>query len=99
MTQADIFGTIAKLSGLMFAVTSMLALGMRANISTVIQPLKNLRLVALALIANFVLVPLLAYLLMQALDPDLNQSGIRVGLLVLATAAGAPFLPKLVQAP
>ena len=49
---------------------------------------------ALALLANFVLVPLLAYLI--TLIIPLEQS-LKIGLIVLSTAAGAPFLPKLVQ--
>ncbi|RIK16774.1 MAG: transporter, partial [Anaerolineae bacterium] len=48
----------------------------------------------LALLANFVLVPLLAYGI--TLVVPLDQS-LKVGLIILATAAGAPFLPKLVQ--
>jgi hypothetical protein len=46
--------------GLLFVVTSMLAMGLSLTIPQIIQPLKNVRLVILALLANFVLVPLLA---------------------------------------
>jgi BASS family bile acid:Na+ symporter len=45
-------------------------------------------------LAKFVLVPLLAYLITMVIP--LEQS-LEIGLIVLATAAGAPFLPKLVQ--
>lgn len=47
-----------------------------------------------ALVANFVLVPLVALVLKTVipLDPSLG-----IGLILLATAAGAPFLPKLAQ--
>jgi BASS family bile acid:Na+ symporter len=50
--------------------------------------------VGLTLVANFILVPALAYLitLIFTLDPP-----IEIGLVLLATAAGAPFLPKLAQ--
>jgi BASS family bile acid:Na+ symporter len=72
----------------------MLAMGMSLTMAQILQPLKNLRLVALALLANFVLVPLLAYAITLVLP--LEQS-LQTGLIVLATAAGAPFLPKLVQ--
>jgi predicted Na+-dependent transporter len=82
------------LSGLLFIIASMLAMGMSLTMTQILQPLKNARLVILALLANFVLVPLLAYAitLIIPLEQDL-----KVGLIVLATAAGAPFLPKLVQ--
>ncbi len=94
MTLADFFEAIAKLSGLLFVVTSMLAMGLSLTVPMIVQPLKNVRLVVLALVANFVLIPLLAYVILLVIP--LEQS-LKVGLIVLATAAGAPFLPKLVQ--
>ena len=39
----------------------MLAMGLGLTLAQIVQPLKNVRLVVLALLANFVLVPLLAY--------------------------------------
>ena len=56
------------------------------------MPLRNARLVTLALVANFVLMPLAALLIarMFRLDQPLG-----VALLLLGGAAGAPFLPKL----
>lgn len=94
MTIIQLFGAIAQLSGLLFVVTSMLSMGLSLTMSQIIQPLKNLRLVVLSLLANFVLVPLLAYGITRLIP--LEQS-LQIGLIVLATAAGAPFLPKLVQ--
>lgn len=94
MTLADFFEAIAKISGLLFVVTSMLAMGLSLTLPMIVQPLKNARLVILALLANFVLVPLLAYVIKLVIP--LEQS-LQTGLIVLATAAGAPFLPKLVQ--
>jgi predicted Na+-dependent transporter len=95
MTLTEFFDAIAKLSGFLFIVTSMLAMGMGLTIPMIIQPLKNVRLVVLALLANFVLVPLLAHVITLVLP--LEQS-LKTGLSVLATAVGAPFLPKLSQA-
>jgi predicted Na+-dependent transporter len=94
MTLAEFFEAIGKIAGLLFVVSSMLAMGMSLTIPMIIQPLKNVRLVVLALLANFVLVPLLAYLILLVIP--LEQS-LGIGLVVLSTAAGAPFLPKLVQ--
>jgi BASS family bile acid:Na+ symporter len=94
MTLNELFTAIAKLSGLLFVVSSMLAMGLSLTIPQIIQPLKNARLVILALLANFVLVPLLAYGILLVIP--LEQS-LEIGLIVLATAGGAPFLPKLVQ--
>jgi BASS family bile acid:Na+ symporter len=72
----------------------MLGMGLGLTVSQIITPLRSLRLVALSLLANFVLMPLAALGLatLLRLDPPLG-----VGLLLLGTAAGAPFLPKLAQ--
>jgi BASS family bile acid:Na+ symporter len=94
MTLAEIFSALAGISGVLFVITSMLSMGLSLTISQILHPLKNIRLVALALLANFVLVPLLAYVIKLVIP--LEQS-LGIGLIVLATAAGAPFLPKLVQ--
>lgn len=93
MSVADFFEAIGKISGLVFIVASMLAMGMSLTVPMILEPLKNVRLVLVALLANFVLVPLLAYLITLVIPLD---QPLQVGLIVLATAAGAPFLPKLV---
>ena len=54
MTTQQFFEAIAQLSGLVFVVTSMLAMGMSLTIAQIVEPLRNVRLVALALLANFV---------------------------------------------
>jgi BASS family bile acid:Na+ symporter len=94
MTVETFFSAIAGLSGLLFIVSSMLAMGMSLTMAQILQPLRNVRLVLLALLANFILIPLLAYVIIRVIP--LEQS-LQIGLVVLATAAGAPFLPKLVQ--
>lgn len=79
---------------LLFVVTTMLAMGFSLTVSQILAPLRQVRLVVLALVANFVLVPLLAYALTRIIplsDP------LKIGLIVLGVAAGAPFLPKLAQ--
>jgi BASS family bile acid:Na+ symporter len=94
MTTNEFFTAIAQLAGVLFVIPSMVAMGLSLTIPQIIQPLKNIRLVLLALLGNFVLVPMLAYAITRVIP--LEQS-LQVGLAVLATAAGAPFLPKLAQ--
>jgi BASS family bile acid:Na+ symporter len=94
MTLQGFLTVVAQISALLFIVTSMLAMGMSLLMVQILAPLRNVRLVVLALLANFVLAPLLAYAITLVLP--LEQS-LEIGLIVLATAAGAPFLPKLVQ--
>ena len=90
----EILGSLAQLSVLVFVISSMLSLGLSLTMGQIIEPLKNVRLVVLALVANFILVPIVAYAL--TLIFPLNES-ITTGLILLSTAAGAPFLPKLVE--
>lgn len=92
---AVLLESLATLSVLVFVVTSMLAMGLSLTVAQILGPLRDLRLVAKALLANFVLVPLAAYLILVAVPLSQAQS---IGVVLLATAAGAPFLPKLVEA-
>ena len=91
----EILQVIMQLSVLVFVITSMLAMGLSLTMKQIIDPLRNVRLVIMALVANFVLVPLLAFLILQVITLD---QGLATGLILIATAAGAPFLPKLAQA-
>src|SRR6516162_6528730 len=77
-----------------FVVSNMLAMGAGLTVAQIIEPLRNARLVTLALLANFVLMPLCAFALAKVLGLD---EPFGVGLLLLGCAAGAPFLPKLAE--
>jgi BASS family bile acid:Na+ symporter len=91
---SEIVEVIMQLSVLVFVITSMLAMGLSLTVAQIVAPLKNARLVVLALVANFVLVPILAYLILAIFS---LEQGLETGLILVATAAGAPFLPKLAQ--
>jgi bile acid:Na+ symporter, BASS family len=75
-----------------FVVSSMLAVGLSLTVGQIVVPLRNGKLVALALLGNFFLMPLGAIVVARLLWLD---ESLRVALLLLSTAAGAPFLPKL----
>ena len=85
---------LGDLGILAFVVATMTALGMRLTISQIMGPLRRWILPIKALVANFVLVPALA-LAIRAVFP--LSDGFGIGLILMATAAGAPFLPPLVQ--
>jgi predicted Na+-dependent transporter len=89
MTANELFTIIAQVAGVLGIVGSMFAMGLGLTLSQIIQPLKNVRLVALAVLANFVLVPLLAYVISLIIP---LEDSLKIGLIVLATCAGAPFL-------
>jgi predicted Na+-dependent transporter len=94
MTLNEFLSSIAQISGLLFVVTSMLALSFKLSVQQMTQPLKDTRLVITALLGNFVLVPLLALAIIKVFP--LAQP-LQIGVILLGTAAGAPFIPKLVQ--
>ncbi len=89
-----VLSEFVKISALVFVLSSMLAMGLSLTIPQILEPLKNVRLVIVALLANFVAVPLLAWGVGSVLNLDTD---LYTGLILVATAAGAPFLPKLAQ--
>ncbi|UCD42381.1 MAG: bile acid:sodium symporter [Chloroflexota bacterium] len=90
----EVLTALAQLSVLVFVIGSMFSLGLSLTMTQILDPLKNARMVILALVANFVLVPVLAYAIAFLFNLD---DSLRTGLILLSTAAGAPFLPKLVD--
>ena len=54
----DLLNKAVPVAMLGFVVSSMLAMGLGLTIRQIIEPLRNARLVLLALLANFVLMPL-----------------------------------------
>jgi predicted Na+-dependent transporter len=95
MTQLDPFLIgVSTLSVLIFIVTTMLGMGFSLTITQIMTPLRNTRLVVMSLVANFVIVPILALLIVRIIP---LSEGLQIGLILVGMAAGAPFLPKLVQ--
>lgn len=90
----EILETLAKLSVLVFVIGSMSSMGLSLKMDQLIAPLKNAKLVLLAVLANFILVPTIAYIITMIIPLD---ESVRIGLILLSTAAGAPFLPKLAE--
>jgi len=78
---------------LVFVVSSMLAVGVNLTVAQILAPLRNYRIVFSALLANFVLMPAMAWALARLLRLD---EPLGIALLLLGAAGGAPFLPKLV---
>ena len=85
-------GSIAEVSTLVFAISSMLTVGLSYTIAQILAPLRDGRAVGRILLANFVLVPLLAFAIVRGFALPLDAA---MGILLLGTAAGAPFLIKL----
>jgi bile acid:Na+ symporter, BASS family len=84
----------AKIALLAFLVSSMLAAGLTLTPHAILAPLRNLRLVLVALALNFVAAPVFALALTIVIPLERSHA---IGLVLLGGAAGAPFLPKLVE--
>jgi len=84
----------ASIVVIVFAVSSMLSVGLSYGVRSLLRPLRRARAVFRALVANFILVPLWAIAIDRwiPLDPPLA-----LGLCLLAGSAGAPFLVKLAK--
>jgi BASS family bile acid:Na+ symporter len=70
----------------------MAAAGLGLGVREIVAPLRRGRLVVLAVVANFVIAPAIAFALTRVFPLDRPYAN---GLLLLGGAAGAPFLPKL----
>ena len=90
----ETLATIANLAIVTFVLASMVSMGLSLTTTQVIEPLKNPGLVAQALIANFVLAPLAAWGIAELVGLSDSTA---LGLILIGSAAGAPFLPKLAQ--
>ena len=86
----DLLSKAATVAMLIWVVFSMLAMGTGLTLARIIERLRNVRLVLLVLLANFVLMPIGAEALAKVLRLD---EPVEVGLLLLGCAAGGPFLP------
>ena len=77
---------------LIYVVSAMLALGLCNTVSQIVEPLRNVRLTLSAVVASYVILPLLAALVARlfGLDPSLRH-----GLVLIAMAAGADVGPLL----
>lgn len=92
MTPIEVLTIVTSLSVLVYSIGSMFAAGLHEQLSDLLAPLRNLRAVLLALLANFVVAPALAFAIARGLALD---GSVAVGILLVGAAAGAPFLLKL----
>jgi bile acid:Na+ symporter, BASS family len=87
--------SLLNTSVLVFSVASMLSVGLGYTVREIARPFRDASAVARALVANFVVVPILAYAVAQLLGLG---APLAAGLMLLGMSAGAPFLIKLTEA-
>ena len=90
----DLKQTAISIAMMTFVLSSMLGMGLGLRISEIVASLRNTRLVILSLVANFVVMPFVALALSRILRLEESMG---IGLLLLGTAGGAPFLPILAR--
>jgi len=94
VTLADMAARGSNIAVVLFVVSSTLGVGLSLTPAQILAPLKDIRIVGLTLVANFIAAPLIAFGLWRLLGLD---EPLGVGLLLCGLAAGAPFLIKLAE--
>ena len=84
----------ANLSVFIYIVTTMLSMGLNFFPKQFLEPLKDKSLILKSLVANFVLLPIITYIILQVIP---LEQGLAIGLVLIASGAGSPFMLKLVQ--
>ena len=79
-----------KITVAILLVSLMLQTGLEVNLANVVAALKDYRSLGRAFLANFIIVPVLAVVLVKLFQ--LNDF-IAIGILLMAIAPGVPFLP------
>ncbi len=85
---------IGYLGVVVFIITSMLVMGLNVSIHDLLSPLRNRRLVVTSLLANFMVVPLFAFILIYIFP---MSKELAAGLILVSIAAGAPSTPKVAE--
>lgn len=73
---------------------SMVTMGLSLTVSQIVEPFKNIRMVILSVIANFLIVPLFAFGIVWLLPVS---EGVRIGIILVSLGGGAPFIPMVVK--
>ncbi len=84
----------ANLSVLIYIVSTMLSMGLNFFPKQFLEPLKDKNLILKSLAANFILLPIITYIILQVIP---LEQGLAIGLILMAAGAGSPFMLKLVQ--
>src|SRR3954452_13184887 len=90
----EILSKAVPVTMLAFVLSSMLSMGLSLTVGQILVPLRNYKLIVLALLANLVLMPFAAFSIAKLLQLD---QPLGTALLLLGTASGAPFLPLLAR--
>ena len=87
----EILNTLYNLMGLVFVLGTIISMGLSLTMKQITGPLRNGRFVIVAMVANFIIPPIFAFIFIRLFSLD---EPLAVGLLLVSLAAGAPGLPK-----
>ena len=90
----ELLNTLYDLMGLVFVLGTIVSMGLSLTMAQITGPLRNARFVIMALLANFAVTLIAAFILIQVFSLD---ESLATGLLLVALAAGAPGLPKMAE--
>ena len=90
----ELLNTLYNLMGLVFVLGTIVSMGLSLTIQQITGPLRNARFVFVGLVANFVIPPIFAFILIRLFSLD---EPLAIGLLLVSLAAGAPGLPKMAE--
>jgi BASS family bile acid:Na+ symporter len=91
---SEILSVITQVGMLLFVVGGMAAMGLGLTVSRIATPLRDVRMVLLLLLVNFVVVPAAAIAATRLLPMEQDAA---TAVVLVGCLAGAPFLPKLAQ--
>ena len=91
---SEVLTVVAQAALLTFVVGGMAAMGLSLTVKQIVDPLRDGRMVAGAIAANFVVVPAVAILTARLLPMDDTSAA---AIILIGCAAGAPFLPTLAK--
>lgn len=91
---SEILSVITQVGMLLFVVGGMAAMGLGLTLSRIATPLRDVRMVLLLLLVNFVVVPAAAIAAARLLPMEQDAA---TAVVLVGCLAGAPFLPKLAQ--
>ena len=89
----EIFEIAFNVSMFAFVAGSMITMGLGLTVAQIIEPFKNIKMVVLSLVSNFIIVPLFAYGIVWAIPVS---EGVKIGIMLLSVTGGAPFIPMVV---
>jgi predicted Na+-dependent transporter len=87
-----VLAVLTQVGILVFVVAGMAAMGLGLTVAGITAPLRDARLVVGVLVANFVVVPVVAVAAARLLPMDEASAG---AVILVGCCAGAPFLPTL----